>query len=87
MGVIHTMEVSTKMKIKVRSKLGDLLKERGIMQKWVSDKVGATQAQINKWCQNNEDGQALSTPNVIYLLRLQKVLDINIEDMYEEVDE
>jgi DNA-binding Xre family transcriptional regulator len=71
------------MKIKVRSKLDDYLKERGIKKKWLSEQIQCERSQLTNWCKNNEHG-AISTPSVGYLLRLQKILDCKTEDLFEE---
>ncbi|WP_143262117.1 helix-turn-helix transcriptional regulator [Sediminibacillus massiliensis] len=75
------------MKKKVRSKLGEVLESKGIRKKWVADNIGATQAQVNRWCNNDKDGVAESTPSVYYILRLEKLLDVKVSDMYEETTE
>lgn len=74
------------LKSKVKSNLGDILEDKGLRLKWVADKIGATQAQITNWCKNDEDGNAKSTPSVLYILRLQKLLNVKVEDMFEEND-
>ncbi|WP_025910631.1 helix-turn-helix transcriptional regulator [Priestia flexa] len=73
-----------KMKTAVRSNLGDIIKSKGLVQKWVAEQIGATPAQINKWS-TNKDGLAVSTPHVLYILRLEKVLGVKVSEMYEEV--
>ena len=74
------------MKTKVRSNLGKIIEEKGLKLKWVSDKIGATQSQLTNWCKNDENtGYARSTPSVVYILRLQKILNVKVEEMYEEV--
>lgn len=80
------MEVGLILKVKVKSHLGEILENKGLRLKWVAEQIGATQAQLTNWCKN-EDGSARSTPSVLYILRLQKLLNISIEDMYEEVEE
>jgi DNA-binding Xre family transcriptional regulator len=74
------------MKIKVRSKLGEYLDQRGIMKKWLADQVGADEAQVNRWCKN-KDGVAVSTPSVGYLLRIKRTLGCKLEEIYEEIIE
>lgn len=74
------------MKSKVKSNLGEIIESKGLKLKWVADQVGATQSQLTNWCKN-ENGYAKSTPSVVYILRLQKLLGVKIEEMYEEFDE
>lgn len=79
------MEVS-EMKKKVKSNLGEILESRGIMKKWIADNTGATQAQVNRWC-NNKDGAAESTPSVYYILLLEKLLNVKVSEMFEVIKE
>lgn len=76
-----------KMNVSVKSNLGGIIKRKGLVQKWVADQIGATPAQMNKWCSNNQKGVAASTPHVAYILRLEKLLDVKVGDMYEEIEE
>jgi transcriptional regulator with XRE-family HTH domain len=79
------MGVGQILKAKVKSNLGEIIESKGLKMKWIADKIDATQSQLTNWCKN-ENGYAKSTPGVIYILRLQKVLDVNVEEMYEEVE-
>jgi transcriptional regulator with XRE-family HTH domain len=79
------MEVGLILKSKVKSNLGEILENRGLRLKWVAEQIGATQAQLTNWCKN-EDGYARSTPSVLYILRLQKLLNVSVEEMYEEIN-
>lgn len=75
------------MKVKVKSNLGEIIESRGLKLKWVADQIKATQAQLTNWCKNDEEtGYAKSTPNVVYILKLQRLLGINVEEMFEEVE-
>lgn len=75
------------MKIKIRSKLDDYLKERGIQKKWLADKVGADYSLLTRWCKNDKEGIAASTPSTGYLLRITTVLNCTIHDLFEEIKE
>lgn len=70
--------------MKVKSNLGSILESKGLRLKWVANQIGATQSQLTNWCKNDENGYAKSTPNILYILRLQKLLSVKVEDMYEE---
>lgn len=78
------MEVRVILKAKVKSKLGEVLKNKGLRSEWVAKEIGATRSQLTNWSKNDAEGFAKSTPSVLYLLRLQNLLDINIKEMYEE---
>lgn len=80
------MKVGLILKNKVKSNLGYILEENGLRLKWVAEKIGATPSQLSNWCKNDSDGCAKSTPSVLYILRLQKLLNIRIEEMFEEND-
>lgn len=74
------------MKAKIRSKFDDYLKERGMTKTFIAKKINATNAMVSRWCQNDENGQAVSTPSTVYMLRIEKLLDCRIGDLYEEVE-
>lgn len=74
------------MKNKVKSNLGTIIKNKGLRLKWVADQIGATQSQLTNWCKN-EKGFAKSTPSVVYLLRLQELLNVDLKEIYEEYKE
>lgn len=80
------MEDMVKLKSKVKSNLDAILRDRGLRYNWVAEKIGATQAQITNWCKNR-DGYARSTPSVVYILRLQRLLEVKVEEMFEEIEE
>lgn len=81
------MGVGVILKSKVKSNLGKLLSEKGYRLKWVSEKIGCTQAQLTNWCKNDEEtGYAKSTPNVLYILKLQELLNVRVEEMYEIIN-
>ncbi|TYR75595.1 hypothetical protein FZC79_10535 [Rossellomorea vietnamensis] len=73
------------MKSKVRSRLGEIIEAKGLKMKWVAEQIEATQSQVTNWCKN-EKGYANSTPNVVYILKLQRVLGVSVEEMFEEVE-
>lgn len=76
-----------KLKAKVKSNLGAILAERGLRLKWVADKIDATQSQLTNWCKNDDDGFAKSTPNIVYIIRMEKLLGVTASEMFEIVKE
>lgn len=75
------------MKLKVKSNLGEIIDGKGLKFKWVASQIESTQSQLTNWCKNDEQGFAKSTPSVIYVLRLQKLLNVRVEEMFEELKE
>ncbi len=55
--------------------LKELLKSRGIKQKWLAKKIGVSEVTISNWC------TAKSTPNRENLNRLSEVLDISVKSL------
>ena len=80
------MGVDLILKGKVKSNLGTILDERGLRYNWVAKQIDATPSQVTNWCKN-EDGIAKSTPSVLYILKLQNLLGVRVEDLFELVDE
>ena len=77
------MSVGVKtLKVKVHSKIDSYLESRGTTKAWVADRIGATRAQMNNWCKN-ENGYAISQPSVGYVLKMIKVLDCSIDELWE----
>lgn len=73
-------------KFKVRSKIDEYLQSRGTTKAWLAKRIGATPAQLNNWCKNDENGYALSQPSVSYVLAMVKALECNLNDLWELVD-
>jgi predicted transcriptional regulator len=75
------------MKAKVQSKLGEILQARGLRQKWVAEQIGASESQVSNWSKNDHNGVAVSTPNTLYMVRLEKLLSLRTGDMFIDLDE
>lgn len=71
------MEV-LKLKIKVRCKIGELLKTEGRSQTWLADKIDTTPQLVNDWCKGKY------VPSIGYILRIMKATGWKLEDMFEE---
>lgn len=67
-----------KLKIKVRCKIGELLKSEGRSMTWLAGQIEATPQLVNDWCKGKY------TPHVGYILRIIKATGWKIEDMFEE---
>lgn len=77
------MSVGVKsVKINVVSKIEAYLDSRGTTKSWFARQIGATPAQVNNWCKN-ENGSAVSQPSVGYVLKMLNVLDCKVDDLWE----
>lgn len=61
------------------------MRRRGIKKIWLAEQIGADSSQLNRWCKNDSNGEAFSTPSVGYVLRIKKTLGCRLEDIYEEI--
>ena len=75
------------MKVKVRSNINDYLNSRGTTKSWVAEKMGLKRAQIQNWSTNKENGEAKMQPSIGYVLKMAKVLECKVEDLYEMIEE
>ena len=74
-------------KVKVRSNINTYLNSRGTTKTWLADQMGLKRAQIQNWSTNNENGEAKVQPSIGYVLKMAKVLNCEIEDLYEIIEE
>ncbi|MGJ9381548.1 helix-turn-helix transcriptional regulator [Salipaludibacillus sp. CF4.18] len=74
------------MKAKSRSKINEYLESRGTTKAWLADRIGASRAQMSNWSKN-ENGVVVSQPSVGYVLKMMRVLDCKLDDIYEEVND
>ena len=81
------MGVDLILKGKVKSNLGTILYDKGLRYNWVAKQIEATPSQVTNWCKNEKDGTAKSTPSVLYILKLQNLLGVKVEEMYELIEE
>ncbi len=71
---------------KIKTNLGEIIESKGLRYNWVAEKIGCTKSQITNWSSNDAHGHAKSTPNVKYVLRLEKLLGVSVSEMFEEVE-
>ncbi len=55
--------------------LKELLKSKGIKQKWLANKIGVSEVTISNWC------TAKSVPNKMHLHKLSALLDISVKSL------
>ena len=68
-------------RIKVRPRLTELLKERGMTQLELSQLSGVTQASISRFDRN-------SRHEAVHLFAIARALDLRVEDLFEvEIEE
>lgn len=60
------------------TKLGKILKERGIKQVWVAEKLEVSKQAVSSWVSGKH------IPKVKYILKLSKLLDVLIEELVDE---
>lgn len=60
---------------KCLNRLKVVLAEKGVSNKWLSEQLGITQATVSKWVTNT------SQPNLDMLIKISKVLDVEIQDL------
>jgi transcriptional regulator with XRE-family HTH domain len=53
--------------------LKELLKSKGIKQKWLANKMGVSEVTVSNWC------SAKSVPNKEHLKKLSEFLDVPIK--------
>ncbi len=59
-------------------RIHEVLKERGLLQKDLADKLGVSKVTVNYWCKNQ------TTPSLETLGQIAKVLNVKISDLINE---
>lgn len=60
------------------TKLGEILKQRGIKQKRIAEILGVSEISVSRWV----NGKNIPQPK--YILKLAKLLEISIEELINE---
>ncbi|WP_369427805.1 helix-turn-helix transcriptional regulator [Membranihabitans maritimus] len=55
--------------------LKEILKSKGIKQKWLAEKVGVSEVTISNWVQQK------SSPNMIHMKKLCDILGMSVEEL------
>jgi transcriptional regulator with XRE-family HTH domain len=58
--------------------LKELLKSKGIKQKWLANKLGVSEVTVSNWC------SAKSMPKKAHLLKLSELLEIPIKSIVNQ---
>lgn len=60
------------------TKLSKILKERGIKQIWIAEKLGVSKMAVSHWVKGKH------IPKVKYILKLSELLNVSIEELVNE---
>jgi len=60
------------------NRIGLILKERGLKQKWLAEKLGMTNVVVNLYVQNKNQ------PKLDTLIRIAQILDVDIEKLIDK---
>ena len=63
------------MEQKILNRLRVIIAEKILTNKWLSDQLGVGQATVSKWVQNN------AQPNLEMLIKISKILNVNINEL------
>lgn len=72
--------------MKIRSKLNEVIKAKGYRKGWLANQVGVSATQVSLWCAN-KDGKIKSMPTVLNAMLLMKVLNCELDELFELVEE
>lgn len=62
-------------------RIHEVLKERGLLQKDLAEKLGVSKVTVNYWCNNQ------TTPSLETLIQVAKILKVKISDLINETFE
>lgn len=65
----------------MKSRIGEWIDKRGLKNKFVAHELGVTQEMVSKW-RNDK-----SYPRVDKLFKLAKMLNVKVDDLYQEDEE
>jgi putative transcriptional regulator len=63
------------------NRIGHILNERGLKQKWLSEKLGKTTVMVNLYVKNKRQ------PNLETLLKMSKILQVDINELIVHDDD
>lgn len=72
--------------MKLHSKFDEVVKRKGIMKTFIARELGVSKTTLSLWS-NNADGEAKTSPNIYLVLRVAKLLDCKVEDLFEVKEE
>ncbi|MED3974639.1 helix-turn-helix transcriptional regulator [Priestia megaterium] len=72
--------------MKLHSKFDEVVKRKGIKKKFIVDELGISKTTMSLWS-NDANGEAKTSPNVFLVLKVAKLLDCKVEDLFEIKEE
>ena len=69
------MKNTTNMEVKKLNRLKVVMAEKDLSNIWLSEKLGVSQATVSKWMTNS------SQPNIETLIKISKVLNVEVSDL------
>ena len=68
--------------MKLYSKVDEAIKRKGYLKSFVAKEIGVSNTTMSLWSKP-KGGEAKTAPNVFVVLKLAKLLDCNVEDLFE----
>lgn len=53
--------------------LKELLKSKGLKQKWLADKIGVSEVTVSNWCSDK------SVPKKVHLQKISEILEVPVK--------
>jgi len=66
--------------MKMRSKIGEIIDKQGYKKKYIAERMDITQSQLSNWISGR------SYPPMDKAFKLAKVLNVKVDDLYEEIE-
>ncbi|MGG3269690.1 helix-turn-helix transcriptional regulator [Priestia aryabhattai] len=64
----------------MRSKIGKIIDKQGYKKKYIAERMDITQSQLSNWISGR------SYPPMDKAFKLAKVLNVKVDDLYEEIE-
>jgi putative transcriptional regulator len=74
------------LKVKVKSKLGEYLKEKGIKKTQMSKLLNVHHSQLHRWCENDKNGFIKAMPSVGVAILISQILGCDVRDIFEIIE-
>ncbi|MEI2361149.1 helix-turn-helix domain-containing protein [Priestia megaterium] len=64
----------------MKSKIGEIIDNQGYKRKYIAERMDITQSQLSNWISGR------SYPPMDKAFKLAKVLNVKVDDLYEEIE-